>query len=294
MKFAVWFLALLGLTALFASHLGVVHPAADSLAVARPWIFACAVPVIVALLFVAKRWVVGGVVVVVVLSMVLTWMDHRGGARGPAGSVVLYQKNMLWNGGRRAELVGDILASGADIVTLQEVSGQNLAALASLAARYPYQQICAHAGTVRVAILSPHPFEISADNCGGNEGMALVQITLEDGRAVWVGAVHLRWPFPYSQSRHIPAITARLEALEGPVVVAGDFNMPAWGSSVRRIARAANAVRIGQYLTSFPQFGALVPLPIDHVMLPKGATGRLEMRPLFGSDHLGMLVHFDF
>jgi len=78
------------------------------------------------------------------------------------------------------------------------------------------------------------------------------------------------------------------------MLIAGDFNMVPWGSSVRSIAKAAESERIGGYVTTFPAFGGLAPLAIDHVLIPKGGQGQIETRPLLGSDHLGLVARFSF
>ena len=67
-----------------------------------------------------------------------------------------------------------------------------------------------------------------------------------------------------------------------------------WGSSVARISSAARATLLGPYQLSYPKFGKLFPLPIDHILVPEGATGTTKVKRLHGSDHMGTVATFSF
>lgn len=103
--------------------------------------------------------------------------------------------------------------------------------------------------------------------------------------------LHLHWPWPHGQAAQVDILASAIAALDRPVVVAGDFNMVPWGASVARIERAARARRTGATVTTFARF-PLLPLPIDHVLLPEGWAGRQSVLAELGSDHRGLLVHF--
>lgn len=289
------FVAICGVIVLILSLLGRWVPMGDALAVVRVHVLVLSVPVLVALA------VSGGgrraaVIAIPVLAVVaVTLWHYRGPAPQMAADVpgpvlTLYQKNLLWNGADPAAILADILASDADIVTLQETSSRNAVLADGLAAAYAHRLTCSTSGNGGIALYARWPLRQPGERCAFANGLVVAEATLPDGSHLWIGSVHLNWPWPYRQARQMPGIVDRLASLEGPVLIAGDFNMVPWGSSVRRVAGAARARRLGHYWTTFPQFGRAMPLPIDQVLIPEGAAGRLEIRPLLGSDHLGLLA----
>jgi endonuclease/exonuclease/phosphatase (EEP) superfamily protein YafD len=208
----------------------------------------------------------------------------------------IYQKNLLRNGTARDALSDDIASSGSEFVTLQELSGFNRRSMKPLLAAYPSKIIC---GTIAgdantVAVLSVYPMVAQSAGCGGINQFARMQVTLPDGTVVWLVSIHMKWPFPFGQAQQAENISAMLAQLDGPVLVGGDFNMVSWGSTIDQIATAARGRPVAGYATTYPRFGPLFPLPIDHVLLPTSASGVAQTRPLLGSDHLGVLVDFDF
>ncbi len=98
-----------------------------------------------------------------------------------------------------------------DVVTLNEVSPMWADKLVLLSSAYPYRTVCTidnHAGGV--AILSLRPFaEGTEGKCleGGTFATATVDL---GGRLVEIGALHLHWPWPFSQSYQIDNITPLL------------------------------------------------------------------------------------
>ena len=271
--------AVLALAALGLSHAGALHPVADSLAVFRPVIALGLVPC----LYLARRarWlaVLGTVAALVALGPAV-WLA-RPAAAVTDGALVLYQKNVLWSNDSIEALAEDILASGADVVTLQEVSRGNRALLEMLAGAYPGQALCERGA---VAVLSRAPL-VEPPICIKGQAMVLARVVGPEG-PVWVGSVHLSWPWPWPQARQAERLTRHLEALEGPRVIAGDFNMVAWGRSVRGMSAAAGTRPIGPVRRSFVLLG-VYPLAIDHVL---AGAGQLEARALLGSDHFGLLA----
>ena len=75
-------------------------------------------------------------------------------------------------------------------------------------------------------------------------------------------------------------------------MVAGDFNMAPWGSSVDRIAIAARARLAPGFRLTFKDAAFWPGLPLDHVLSTAEITADVELLDRFGSDHhaLGILV----
>lgn len=227
--------------------------------------------------------------------------------QAPGGDLTLYQKNVYFVNQAPEALVADILDSGADVVTLQEMSGGNQAILAGLAGAYPQVHACWYRGW-RVMVLSRLPFTSRAPLCSEARGLAAAQVQTAAG-PLWVVSLHNPWPWPQHGWSRGAALAEAVAGLPGPKVVGGDFNTVPWAATVRRMARAAG----GRVLP--PRRGSLwldplrtlpldditgvwrpdlsplaVPMPIDHVIAP---GGRVLRRGKLGSDHIGLLARIE-
>jgi endonuclease/exonuclease/phosphatase (EEP) superfamily protein YafD len=128
-----------------------------------------------------------------------------------------------------------------------------------------------------------------------------MQAETPDG-PLWVASLHLHWPFPFQQPEQVNHLLPILEALEGPVLLGGDFNMVPWSHAVDALAQATTTQMSGYaggtFAPSYHRKGqnlfAWMPhLPIDHILVPKdGAPIALQRRERFGSDHHGLLASF--
>ena len=277
---------------LLASHLGFWAPIGDSLAVFRLHLETMAT-LGAAVLFSFRKQRAGTTLTVAVLVSCLSaaGSTYTGLQPSPSAHHSLYQKNLLLSGKTPEAIADDILATSADLVALQELSPRNHAALTWLFEAYQNDEICPGRKNRGVAILSDWEIVEGSVQCFPDLDLVLAQVVSDDGK-IWFGSVHLRWPYPRGQHSQAKKIEKVLVGLKGRVIIAGDFNMVPQGSSVRRIERAIGAKVSGRIQTTFPHFGPLVPLPIDHVLLPVGTRASVETRPLLGSDHFGLLARF--
>ena len=272
-------LGALSLMLLVAGLLGPLHRAGDSLALLRPL---AAAGCLLGLLArpVALRFGCAAGLVAAAATMLPPLRPQP-----PGSDLRLYAKNLgAWNDSV-APIAADIEAAAPDVVLLQEVSDANRALVERLAAGWPHAHLCRFSGRIGIAILSRHPFD-GAPRCTQARALALAPVALPGGRA-WIAAAHIPWPWPVDSARAEAEAIAALAALDGPVVVAGDFNLFPWTHRVRAMARAARARPAGPMRATYWLRGR-VPLPIDHVLAPEG--GRIETRPRHGSDHLGVVA----
>lgn len=286
-------LSVIGVAILIGGMLGRFWAPGDSLAVMRPQLFGLGLIVLaaVALAGAPRR------ALILLIPVLIAGGDMIWHWRGPAerldgdGTLRLYQKNLLYLARDTAAIVADIRASGADVVTLQEVSAENLPVLVGLSDIYPYQLVC-QSGTVGgQAVLSQRPIlEDPRTGCNLAPGLALALTTRASGHEVLVASLHLSWPFPWPQSDQWPQTARALQLEYAPIVLGGDFNAMPWAASLRGVARGGGLERIGGYYSTFGQFGNWAPLPIDHVLIPWEAAGRVHSRPEAGSDHRGLLA----
>ncbi len=256
---------------------GWLHPAGDSLSLLRmPLGIACVIWALIRMRR-ALRLALLGCGTAAALTTVPPLVAGQAG-----GEFRIYSKNVWFGNTSVAPLARDIRDSGAEVVMLQEVSRRNNMLLGSLAAAYPHQHLCTFSGWNGIAVLSRHPF--TGDTiCSEQFGLAAAQI-IREGQEIWVGSVHFYWPYPYGQERSRDAALEVLARLDGPIVLAGDFNMFPWAASVQQLGQAANARLAGPTRPTFVIKG--VPLLLDHVLAPGG--GMIERRPLLGSDHRGI------
>lgn len=273
----------LSLVALVGGFLGWLHPLGDSLAVGRA--YAAGAVAILALLAIraGHRHAAFGSLLLALLvggQVTLTFVWP-----GPPGQFVLYQKNLRFDNPDLAALEADIRAADPLAVTLQEVSQPNMALLAALSDSFPHQHRCATRGIGGPAVLTRLTPVPGSETCA--RGLAAIQVEWKD-RRVWLVSVHLHWPWPYGQAEQATELLPVLRGLDGPVLLAGDFNMVRWGATVEAMAEAARVIPASPSRGTYLGFDPVLRLPIDHAFAPSG--GRITLRPALGSDHLGLVA----
>lgn len=279
-------LLMLAILALAGGYLGWLHPMGDALAVVR--IYAAGAVAFLAVLSIraglklaAFGAMLLALIVAIQVSLVQFWP-------GPPGRILIYQKNMLYRNDNLAGLEADIRDVAPLALTLQEVSEPNTAMLTALADILPHQVHCTEGRRGGTAIATSLPPVAGSEVC--LPGMSALQVTWNE-RQIWLVSVHLQWPWPYDQADDVPDLRRALEKMEGPVLMAGDFNMVRWGHSVTALAHSARAVPAGPSRGTFLGFAPVVYLPIDHAFAPNG--GRIRLRGALGSDHLGFTAELE-
>lgn len=276
---------MLALLALLGGFFGRVHPVGDSLAVFRPqlalvagglglliiWLRSASLG-IVALVAAAGSW----------LSLILPLES----APKTFGTYLLYQKNMSFRNPDWKMVAADIADTRPGFVTLQEVSKRNRPLLDALRPEFPAQLYCDFATVGGTAVLSRFPALAGQSHC--EKGMSALQVMTPDG-PVWLVSMHLHWPWPFGQDQHLSGLRTAIAALEGPKIIAGDFNMVKWSWALQSLAKDVGGLWERETLATLPLARGVVKIPIDHVLTPLGVSA--EIRPFLGSDHLGVLAN---
>lgn len=264
---------------------GVLHPIGDSLGVFRLEA-AAAFFVVSGLLGLlgGGRVAAIGIVICLIAAGPILWAMRAG---VPGTGLVLYQKNLLYSNRQQAEVVADIRAVDPDFVTLQEMTAPNTQIAEALLSDLPHQAICPFEAVGALAILSRWPIEEVRCDPEAYRGLAAARIATPDG-PIWVASVHLHWPWPSRQPAQVDRIVPQLAMLDGPVVMAGDFNMVSWSSVVGRMSGAVDGAVLGPSMVT--RVGRFLRLRIDHVVAPLGTSGSIERRGLIGSDHHGLVA----
>lgn len=202
--------------------------------------------------------------------------------------VTLYQQNLLFSRRHDADWLAELATRRPDIITLQEVSGRNMALLDFLKTDYPTQAVCHFATVGGVAVLSHFPSAEAEPICVEQDGLVAVRLETPQG-PLWAASLHLHWPWPYEQAEQVDRLLPTLERLTGPVVLGGDFNAVGWSQSVRRIARSMQAARLPHAGPSFVLPRIAMPVTIDHVLTNTGPSTAISL-PRHGSDHFGIFA----
>ena len=124
--------------------------------------------------------------------------------------------------------------------------------------------------------------------CSERRAISAVQVQLPD-RTVWAASVHIPWPWPHDASRAEAAARKVLAQMDGPIVVAGDFNSMPWTARIGQIARKTKTKLAGPMRHTYTLMHT--PISIDHVLAPGGGT--VERRPMLGSDHAGLVAQVE-
>jgi endonuclease/exonuclease/phosphatase (EEP) superfamily protein YafD len=234
-------------------------------------------------------------------------------ARPPApktGTITMMTHNLFGMNYEMEKVTGAILAEEPDIIVLQEYFGEQASDLhPALLAAYPFFVRCQGGKRANLGLYSRLPFEqeddgACPDNAYGSTRTAhiLAQFRSEEGKAFSVITTHMDWPIPVSRQREqLGALSALLEQIEGPLVLAGDFNSTPWSYALRDFVARNGLVRETMNLLTFPMswyyLGAwrdTVPfLPLDHVMTRGGVVVHaIGTGPSTASDHLPVVFTF--
>ncbi|PYE88430.1 endonuclease/exonuclease/phosphatase family protein [Phyllobacterium leguminum] len=301
--------ALLLSVPLVLGFLGRLHPALDSFAHFRAHI-AVIMALLALPLFFTALWREAAMVLVLSVTAFATtlgvtqgFLSGASAARAAEKGEALYsllQLNLRYNNREPAEVLRLIGRERPDIITLEEASPQWEPTLKLLEAGYPYRQYCRNGTNAwSVGILSRRPFaEDGQSGCVGDGSMAFARFDL-GGAPVTVVALHLGWPWPFDQPQDIALIFPHLAQMEGPLLIAGDFNAVPWSNAVRRIETASGTHRasgIGPTYAPFALPAGLRPyigLPIDQILTsPAVRIAKIATLRAVGSDHLPVRLDF--
>jgi endonuclease/exonuclease/phosphatase (EEP) superfamily protein YafD len=258
--------------------LGQIHRSADAIAMLRPIL---AVAVFLGMCTARTQWLklfFGVVVLGSVATIAPLFLQQEAG-----GDIRVYSKNLGYWNANIAEVAADIEATGVDIVVLQEVSQRNALIMELLKTNFPHQHLCKFSGKIGIALLSQHPFGAEPE-CSNHRAIAAVPILFKEQR-FWIVSAHIPWPWPHDSLANETATNKILANLTGPIVVAGDFNIMPWSGRVTRIASMTKTRLAGPVRPTF--WVKHLPLPLDFMLAPGGGT--VEVRPLLGSDHAGIV-----
>jgi endonuclease/exonuclease/phosphatase (EEP) superfamily protein YafD len=193
------------------------------------------------------------------------------------------------------------LASGpADVVVLQEVSMGMAAILRSLRNFYPHQIIVAgdmssssetDPSLQGLAILSRYPVleHQVLRPAGGVDPAFIARLSIPGADDPWLVAIHPWDPLApaslVNRDRYLAEIAQATAHLDGPVIVAGDFNATPYTPVFRTFLKVTRTATFADFPATFPATMGPLGIPIDHVLVGAIRLADLQALPSIGSDH---------
>lgn len=187
--------------------------------------------------------------------------------------------------------------SQADVIVLEELSRDEGLRLADFLSSYPhsYNQPLPHG----VIVFARWPI-VSAESIALTDGPRLAaRVTLDwHGTQVTVLGAHLHWPLGPATTRRrngeLAGIASFAQEHEGPLIVAGDFNVTPWSQNFRTALEhsgltdcAAGHGLAPSWPAQFPPLG----IRIDHCWASQHWRSiDVRLGPSLGSDHLALIA----
>lgn len=225
--------------------------------------------------------------------IVLGYQQARGAAAERAQPLFsLMSFNVLSENPRPRELADFVADAGADVVLVME--GRPLFGhLEQLRRSYPHIAGCVSGETCGLLILSKTPLEdVEQGDMGWIWRKRLLSARTQiDGQSVTLVAAHMVKPyFDDAAEGEAYVLRQRLSRIEGPLVLAGDFNSAPWSNNLKRLIERGNLLTAPAYPATWPVRLGPAGVPIDNVFTRSGLVIE-SLRALddaMGSNHRGL------
>lgn len=227
-----------------------------------------------------------------------------------SGTITMMTHNLFGMNYEMDKVIAAIRAEDPDIIVLQEYFGEQATDLHPLLLDdYPFFVRCRGGKRANLGLYSRLPFEQTEDGaCPGDAygttrtAHILARFQSSAGKSFSVITTHMDWPIPVTrQHEQLSALSDVVEKIEGPMILAGDFNSTPWSYSLRDFVARNGFTRETMSLATYPlswfYFGAwrdTIPfLPLDYVMVRGGIRVHdLHAGRKTASDHLPVVFSF--
>ncbi len=245
----------------------------------------------------------------IMLPEIIGSLRQRPEAPG-TGSVSMMTHNLFGLNYDVEQVTEAIFAADPDIIAFQEYFEEQASQVhPALLAKYPFFIRCRGGKRANLGLYSRLPFVQVDDGACPHDaygsqrtGHILARFEAPNGKSFSVITTHLDWPFPIArQAEQLTALSGVVDKIEGPVILAGDFNSTSWSYALRGFVQNNGMVRETMNLLTFPmswfylgRWRDTMPfLPLDHVMTRGGiVVHAINTSAPTGSDHLPVLVRF--
>jgi len=197
----------------------------------------------------------------------------------------------LANGKRIADW---LIASGADVVYLME-GGPVTDEMPRLRQTYPYTVGCDAGRDCSTVMLSKTPLtDVGVHSLSAVwPNRLIVAKTIINATSINLVQAHMVKPYFDDFAEGEAWVLANgIEKLEGPVLLAGDFNAAAWSANIDNLLKAASLVPPPNYPATWPIRLGPLGVPIDNVFTrgPAIVTHIEAMDDALGSNHRGLIA----
>lgn len=247
----------------------------------------------------ARTAVAGVLTTVLALTQVPLYLGAEVPAEGAATMTVM-TVNLHYGDADADEILAAVREHGVDVLATQELTNPAVETLRGegIDGLMPFQALNP-GGSQGNGLWSRHPLT-ELDRPGGFDNEPVAAAVDLDGRPVFVACVHPESPYPdgaQQWSAEMHRLAEWLEDVDGPAIVAGDFNSTADHRQFRGVLEAGfedAATQVGAgWLPTFPANRRRVPLliTIDHVLANRGIVATsVERVVIAGTDHAALVV----
>jgi endonuclease/exonuclease/phosphatase (EEP) superfamily protein YafD len=251
-----------------------------------------------------RRWIAVAVLAAAGAVSALPVVPYLPRALGPeaaavpgAGPLKVLTVNVSYGRFLPRRLLETVHEVDPDIVVVQELTPHAERVLADLDAAFPHNRKFPADGAYGIGLWSKYELESGATIALGRVPAIQARVRGPTGSFTVIG-VHLSAPVTprraAARNQQLVELAARSNAVDGALVIAGDFNITPYSPYYTEWLEAAKLTdsRRGRTLSpSWPTKLRLLGIPIDHVAVNDGFTILSHRRlPNFQSDHYGAFV----
>jgi endonuclease/exonuclease/phosphatase (EEP) superfamily protein YafD len=265
--------------------------------------YLAATAVLLALVALRRRWTACGLLVAVGAVSAAPVLPYLGAPFAPepvsaaAATLKVVSVNVSYRPFSPRRLLEIVRETNPDVLVVQELTPHAERVLADLDTAFPFYRKFPAPGPAGIALWSRYELESSATIAIGRRPAIEARVRGPSSSFTVIG-VHLSAPVSRrraaARNQELIGLASRIAAVEGPLVVAGDFNITPYSPYFTDWLEATGLTdsRRGRTLSvSWPTTFPAVGIPIDHVMANDGfAIMSHDRLPNFDSDHYGVLV----
>jgi endonuclease/exonuclease/phosphatase (EEP) superfamily protein YafD len=147
------------------------------------------------------------------------------------------------------------------------------------------------AGLQGLAVLSRHPVleHQVLQPAGGGDPAFIARLSIPGAADPWLVAIHPWDPLAPAKladrDRYLAEIAQATAHLDGPVIVAGDFNATPYTPVFQAFLKVTRTATFADFPATFPATMGPLGIPIDHVLVGGIRLADLKALPSIGSDH---------
>lgn len=245
-------------------------------------------------------WLIGAVAITVVINAVLVLPWYFGKQDSSDGTELkLLHVNVLSHNTEHDRLTELVETEQPDVIVLQEVSPQWVAALKTLQVNYPFGKVEAREGNFGIALLSRLPLtSITAIDSPPLTYPSLVADAVVGGRTLRIVTSHPTIPLGSNlfgaRNEQLDSVPSLFGSGTDASLFVGDLNASLWDihyRSFERVTGLRSARKGFGIVPTWPTYMPFAMIPIDHVLVSDAINVRdVHSGSRIGSDHLPLVV----